>query len=185
MSSLLSTARSTATHWHADQKYGTEPYTVHLAAVESVLREFGHADNEELLAAAWLHDILEDTPATIADLVVREIPPYVIALVDAVTDQPGKNRAERHALTYPRIARIPDAVTLKLSDRLVNIRASVERRPDLLKMYRAEHAEFRDALKVYNRDANIWLALESIIGESRTSRTLPCCSMFPVCKCNK
>lgn len=164
MSDLLSTARALATHWHANQKYGNEPYTIHLAAVESILREFGHGDNEELLAAAWLHDIIEDTKCPL-ELLAVSLPIYVLALVDAVTDRSGKNRAERHALTYPRIARILDAVTLKLADRIANVRASVERRPDLLKMYRGEYAEFQKILHAFGdqRNVSMWVALSSLL----------------------
>jgi (p)ppGpp synthase/HD superfamily hydrolase len=68
--------------------------------VVNTLREFNHND-EELLAAAWLHDIIEDTSCRPLDLCIAKIPPYTIALVDAVTDRPGANRRERHVLTYP------------------------------------------------------------------------------------
>lgn len=164
MSDLIFLARSIALAAHTDQKYGTEPYSVHLEAADAVLCEFGYTENEDLRAAAWLHDVLEDTSTTASDLINRGIPAYVVALVDAVTDRPGKNRAERHILTYPRIARIPDAVTLKLTDRIANVRASIKRRPDLLEMYRREHADFRDSLQIYGRrDVDMWMALNFLL----------------------
>ena len=145
--SLIASAKSIATSAHEGQRYGAGPYTDHLAAVEQVLIEFGHGEDHELRAAAWLHDVLEDTGTTTFDLIANGIPIRVIVLVDAVTDQSGKNRAERHLLTYPRIALIPDAVTLKLADRLANVRASAtERRPELLNMYAQEHPEFIAAM---------------------------------------
>lgn len=163
MSDILSIATALAAHYHAAQKYGSEPYTAHLQDVVNVLREFKHND-EELLAAAWLHDILEDTYCRMLDLYIAKVPPYTVALVDAVTDRPGKNRAERHVITYPRIARIPDAVTLKLADRLANVRVSVEKRPDLLKMYAREHLEFITAMPYKDADREMRLKLRDLLG---------------------
>jgi (p)ppGpp synthase/HD superfamily hydrolase len=162
MSDLPTRAESIATQAHANQKYGTGPYTDHLEAVVNVLKEFGH-HSEELLGAAWLHDVLEDTDCTPWMILSGGIPLYVLALVDAVTDRPGKNRAERHALTYPRIARIPDAVTLKLADRLANVRASAECRPDLLKMYAREQPEFIAAMPFRECDRGMRDELEEIL----------------------
>ena len=159
MSNLISLARSIALESHKGQKYGLQPYSIHLEAVDAVLCGFGYEDHEELRAAAWLHD----TDYTLWMLIGVGIPIYVVALVDAVTNQPGVNRAAKHVLTYPRIARIPDAVTLKLADRLANVRASVTDRPDLLKMYAREHAEFIKAMPFKERDEDMRRELRSLI----------------------
>lgn len=163
MSDLLKRTADLAFRYHAAQKYGSHPYTVHLTDVINTLREFNHSD-EELLAAAWVHDIIEDTGCCVLDLCIAKIPPYTVALVDAVTDRPGKNRAERHALTYPRIARMPDAVTLKLADRLANVRASVADRPDLLRMYAREHLEFINAMPYKDVDREMRRELRDLLG---------------------
>lgn len=163
MISLLQRAADLAIHYHVSQKYGSHPYTVHLTDVVTTLQEFNHND-EELLAAAWLHDILEDTDCRVLDLCIAKVPPYTIALVDAVTDRHGANRKERHILTYPRIARMPDAVTLKLADRLANVRASAERRPDLLKMYAGEHLEFITAMPYKDADREMRRELRDLLG---------------------
>lgn len=43
------------------------PYTHHLADVENILQEF--AENRlDLLTAAWLHDIVEDTDVKVRDV---------------------------------------------------------------------------------------------------------------------
>ena len=131
-----------------------------------MLCEYGYTDNEEMRAAAWLHDILEDTGCGVIDMHAAGIPAYVLALVDAVTDRSGANRKERHALTYPRIARIPDAVTLKLADRIANVRASIARRPDLLKMYQREHEEFMRGLQREIRNIPMWIELGKLLKAS-------------------
>jgi (p)ppGpp synthase/HD superfamily hydrolase len=46
------------------------PYFVHLARVagETTVYSYGHHNNESIVAAAWLHDIVEDTDMTEQDL---------------------------------------------------------------------------------------------------------------------
>jgi (p)ppGpp synthase/HD superfamily hydrolase len=55
---LVQRAREYALRMHGDQKYGDEPYSMHLEDVETILIEFNHISST-LRAAAWLHD-LED-----------------------------------------------------------------------------------------------------------------------------
>lgn len=59
-------AKKLAYRFHAEQfrRDGTTPYIAHPAAVVQKLS----GESDEVLATAWLHDILEDTPATINDL---------------------------------------------------------------------------------------------------------------------
>lgn len=158
-------AESLARELHKFQRYTTpasnRPYSEHLEDVVAVLGEFNVHD-EDIIAAAWLHDAVEDTEADVDFLLAQGIPLYVVALVDAVTDRPGSDRHARHALTYPRIARIPDAVTLKLSDRIANARVAKTLNPRLLSIYRKEHTGFRAALNVQgptHRHAVLWAAM--------------------------
>lgn len=130
---------------HADQRYGPRPYYCHLQEVVSTVRVVGFANPEvepleTVLAAAWLHDVLEDTDYKVHSLQDAGFDPDVIALVQAVTDPPGKNRKERKALAYPRIRQGGvQAVALKLADRLANVQACQrEGREDLLEMYHGE-----------------------------------------------
>jgi hypothetical protein len=110
--------------------------------------EFYHLPKDVLVPAAWLHDIVEDTYETIEN--VRYIfGDKVAALVEAVTDEPGKNRKERAEKTLPKIrAHGIEAVALKLCDRIANIEACIEGvgNVKLLKMYRKEYPAFREAL---------------------------------------
>lgn len=52
------------------QMYGILPYTHHLQAVAAVLAEFG-LDDDVMQAAAWGHDIIEDTDAKRRDIQER------------------------------------------------------------------------------------------------------------------
>lgn len=68
--SLEEQARRFATEAHASagqrRKYTDEPYIVHPAAVVELVRSVSHDD--ALLAAAWLHDTVEDTATTQSDI---------------------------------------------------------------------------------------------------------------------
>ncbi len=70
MDSLEEQARRYATQAHAEagqrRKYTDEPYIVHPAAVVELVRSVSH--DEHLLAAAWLHDTVEDTGTTLSDI---------------------------------------------------------------------------------------------------------------------
>ncbi len=75
MSTLVNLAKALAFHYHKDQKYGNNPYTVHLNDVVDNCRLL-YGDNETILCVAYLHDILEDTdiePDLIGDLFGSEV----------------------------------------------------------------------------------------------------------------
>ncbi len=157
-------AKQIAVVAHAQQCYGiNQPYTYHLQQVVNTLSLDLDENRPELLAAAWLHDILEDTEWTPAMLAATGVDPYVIALIDAVTNQPGKNRAERHKLTYPRIARMPDAVLLKLADRIANFRNCSFMKKGLAEMYRGEHRGFELALYKHGQWDRAWDMLDRLM----------------------
>jgi (p)ppGpp synthase/HD superfamily hydrolase len=105
---LVSTARSLATEHHAGQvdKAG-QPYLGH---IERVADRVSHLE-AEVVAAALLHDILEDTAATPADLVAAGIPATVIEAVVLLTKTGGPLDAY-----YARIREHPAALAVKLAD---------------------------------------------------------------------
>ena len=147
---LVTQAKMFATQKHVldnRQLYGSIlPYTHHLADVAGILRQRS-CDDEIIIAAAWLHDVVEDTRDRDNEVRVRDLQEMfgdeVAALVDAVTSEPGANRKIRNALTYPKIrAGGERAIALKLADRLANVRFGGR----AVEMYRREHAEFRHAL---------------------------------------
>ena len=119
MSELIDRARKFATraHQRIDQrrKYSDQPYDVHLEAVARLVA--AATEDAEMIAAAWLHDVVEDTPATLED-VQREFGASVAALVRDLTDvsRPSDgNRAARKeidrrhmALASPRAKTMPD-----------------------------------------------------------------------------
>jgi len=125
MSDLVDRARRFAVDAHRNvgqlRKYTGQPYDEHLRAVAEMVGLV--TNDDEVIAAAWLHDVVEDTPATVEEI-ERPFGPRVGALVAALTDvsRPHHgNRAARKALDREHLARAPaDAQTVKLADLIDN-----------------------------------------------------------------
>lgn len=162
----LTHARFYATHHHVFQKrqtYGVLPYTHHLFEVERVLRGIGD-EREHMLVAAWLHDIVEDTDVKVRD-VEENFGEEVALLVAAVTSEQGIDRKVRNLLTYPKIREAgPDAIRLKLADRIANVANGLEHMGSMTRKYAKEYADFRHALFVPgDGNVDLWQALNTIM----------------------
>ncbi|MCX9155783.1 HD domain-containing protein [Niveibacterium sp. 24ML] len=130
-----------AAHASIDQrrKYSGEPYIVHPQRVAEMLRGVPHT--EAMLAAAWLHDTVEDTPVTLAE-VEAEFGEEVAALVEQLTDvsRPGEgNRATRRELDRAHTAvATPAAKTVKLADLIDNARCIIAGDAGFARIFMAE-----------------------------------------------
>jgi len=115
--------------------------------------------------AGWLHDVLEDTATSKAEL-VRNFGEEVADIVYRVTDEPGADRTERKRKTYQKIRDHLDATTVKLCDRIANVEASSDV-PEKLNMYRNEYREFRDVLCIRHHGSllgDLWRHLDQLLG---------------------
>jgi len=121
------------------RKYTGEPYIEHPRAVVALVRSVPH--DEAMLAAAWLHDTVEDTSATIADI-EREFGHDVATLVGELTDvslpSDGNRKARKTIDRHHLAVASPRAKTIKLADLIDNSRSIVERDPDFAKIYLEE-----------------------------------------------
>jgi hypothetical protein len=125
MTDLISRARHFATEAHSRinhvRKYTNQPYQVHLKAVAQ--RVASVTDDQEVIAAAWLHDTVEDTTATFHDI-EAEFGARVMQLVSELTDvsRPGDgNRAKRKKMDRDHLAAAsPEGKTVKLADLIDN-----------------------------------------------------------------
>ena len=80
---LLKSAYDYAESMHNGQKRASgEPYFTHPCAVAEILVDLGL--DTPTVAAAFLHDVVEDTPAT-EDDILRRFGKEVMTLVDGVT----------------------------------------------------------------------------------------------------
>ncbi|MFA6234650.1 MAG: hypothetical protein WC824_10770, partial [Bacteroidota bacterium] len=62
MDERLHKAREFAIKAHGDQKYGDQPYVVHLDAVKDLVLGYNCDNLRRATDGAFLHDILEDCP---------------------------------------------------------------------------------------------------------------------------
>ncbi|WP_329113409.1 HD domain-containing protein [Streptomyces sp. NBC_01353] len=96
-------------HAHQRDKSG-RPYLEHVQAVVDGVRERGGTD--EQIAAAWLHDTIEDDVLSREWLATAALPPHVKDLVDAMTKRPG----EGDESYTQRILATPGARLIKEAD---------------------------------------------------------------------
>jgi (p)ppGpp synthase/HD superfamily hydrolase len=121
-----------------------EPYVEHPARVAAMLAELGFPD--EVVAAAFLHDVVEDTAYSSADLAAA-FGPTVATLVAEVTNpndipkMPG-NRPIRKAANKAHLARASYAgASIKLADMIDNATDIASRSPKFAERYLPEVAD--------------------------------------------
>ena len=108
---------------HGTQTYDKHPYYYHLEQVVDVLKEFEFTEDKYIISG-YLHDVMEDTAISYNDI-KNQFGEDIAEIVYAVTDELGRNRKERKAKTYPKIRANPDAIIIKLADRIANVRNSL------------------------------------------------------------
>lgn len=132
---------ASAAHKHMGQvrKYTGEPYIVHPAEVVALVARVPH--DPAMLAAAWLHDVVEDTPVT-ANNIRRAFGADIGQLVQELTDvsrpEDGNRRVRKQKdLEHTRRAS-PRAKTIKLADLINNARSIVVHDMGFAKVFIAE-----------------------------------------------
>ena len=160
-------ARVFATAAHAAvkqvRKYTFEPYILHPTEVASIVATVPHTN--EMLAAAWLHDTVEDTGVSIVDIQKEfgnEVASLVGWLTDVSTPEQG-NRAARKAIDRDHTACAPaEAQTVKLADLIANSRSILAHDPTFARVYLEEK---RMLLEVLTRgDATLMAEARRIVG---------------------
>ena len=127
--STLEDAIVIAAQAHAGQRdKAGEPYILHPLRV---LLRVGTASER---MAAVLHDVVEDSAISLADLAAAGFAPEVVAAVEALTKRPGETRLEaaRRAAAHP-VARV-----VKLADNAENLDLSRIANPTPRDFQRAE-----------------------------------------------
>ncbi len=186
---LIERARDygTRAHQRIDQqrKYTKQPYDVHLKAVSQLLAEV--IDDPAVIAAAWLHDTVEDTEATLEDI-RNEFGDHVARLVGELTDvsKPSDgNRAVRKAIDRAHLAGAsPEAKSVKLADLIDNCRDICTHDKGFCRIYLGEMAALLGVLGdgdplLLERARKTWRKHAAGVGlpgellDDEASRTLP------------
>lgn len=165
MSNLEKRAEIWAKRWHADQvrKYSGEPYWTHPIAVAHLVKSVPHTP--EMIAAALMHDILEDTKATETEMRAEfgdAVTDLVLWLTDISKPSDGNREVRKRIDRAHTAAAPPAAKTVKLADLIDNSKSILARDPDFAKVYLSEKRRLLDdALK--EGDATLWVIADEIV----------------------
>jgi (p)ppGpp synthase/HD superfamily hydrolase len=128
----LARAMDFAARKHRDQRRkgaAAEPYINHPAEVARLVAEATDGRDVTVLLGALLHDTLEDTETTRAEL-RREFGAEVAALVAEVTDDKRLKKRERKRLQVQRASsKSPRARMIKTADKTSNLRSLAKSPP--------------------------------------------------------
>lgn len=144
------------------RKKSNLPYIAHPIEVMAIVSTVsGHT--EEMLAAAVLHDVVEDTPVE-ADEIRAIFGDEIAALVGWLTDvsiPTDGNRSVRRAIDREHSAQAPaEAQTIKLADMISNTKNIVEQDPGFARIYLPEMLHLLEVLVRGDRQL-WWRALEA------------------------
>ena len=165
---LVRQAEEFARQEHYYLRYDIHPFVKHLEDVITVMRRFNQTDSN-LLAAAWLHDIVEDTGVSIG-IVRDKFGRQIAELVDALTDGKEGNRKQRKERPYKLIPQVPGAIIVKLADRIANVEYCFNTKSPLLQMYKREYDDeysgFRTNLYKEEEAVEMWAFLDQLMIQS-------------------
>lgn len=137
------------------RKYTNEAYIVHPEAVAGIVSTVAHTKN--MLIAALLHDVIEDTNRTYEDIQAEfgtEVADMVGWLSDVSKLEDG-NRAVRKEIDRQHTAKAPaDVKTIKLGDLIHNSTSILKHDIHFARVYLAEKELLLEVLR--EGDATLW-----------------------------
>ena len=136
-------------HYGQIRKYSGRPYITHPVAVAGLVYDYAEA-TPEMVAAALLHDVVEDCGVTGGEIFKRFGPTvagYVWDLTKISKPEDG-NRQKRKEIDRDFLANVrPESKTIKLADILHNSRDLIECNPDFVPKWYAETIALFEVLK--------------------------------------
>ena len=121
---LILKAAHFAAQKHRDQRRKDKevsPYINHPISVAKIISEIGNIEDPEVLAAALLHDTIEDTETTVDEL-IDNFGERVCSLVQEVTDDKTLPRQTRKDLQIQHAPQLSEgAALIKLGDKISNV----------------------------------------------------------------
>jgi (p)ppGpp synthase/HD superfamily hydrolase len=168
---IVTKAQVFATAAHAAvkhvRKYTGEPYINHPIHVMSIVKTVPHT--AEMLAAALLHDTVEDTGVTI-ELIEQEFGSEVANLVSWLTDvskPTDGNRKVRKTIDRKHTAKAPAAAkTVKLADLISNTQSIVKYDMNFAETYLEEKMELLSVLQ-HGGDPELWKQAHQLCTEGK------------------
>lgn len=164
MSEFLENARDFCIMAHGDQKrkYTGLPYYEHCFEVANIVAQV--TSDESVIAAAFLHDVVEDTKFTLAHI-QQAFGQRVALLVYQVTDvsrPEDGNRRVRKLIDQAHLAESsPEGATIKLADTISNTQDIMKHDPNFAKVYLKEKRALLPLLTHGNKA--LWRAANAIV----------------------
>ena len=154
------------------RKYTNEPYIVHPMEVAEIVASV--TNDSEMIAAAWLHDVVEDTPFDLdhvgdwmmdygkaSAIGAWKVGQYVYELTEQSKPEDG-NRAARKRIDREFLAKsTPEAATIKLADLISNTSTICEYDPGFARVYMREKRDLLEVLRHGNAD--LWARANGIV----------------------
>ena len=178
MDQVLSQVKDFAGRAHGKQtrRYSADPYIVHPMRVMEICRQ--HTNDLAILAAAILHDVLEDTDVRKDEMdnFLREIMEpgqaqrtlkFVVELTDIYVKKnyPEWNRRKRKSKEADRLSTVsPEAQTIKYADIIDNSGEIASHDPDFAQLYLDEASVLLHKMTKGNKKLHA-LALETVQAE--------------------
>ena len=171
---ILLKALAFAAHKHKDQRrkdVDASPYINHPISLADILCNEAHITDIETICGALLHDTVEDTQTTAAELdqvfgsAIRDI-------VMDVTDNKNLSKAARKQAQIDHAAHISDKAKLvKLADKISNLRDVINNAPADWSLQRRQDY-FDWARAVIDRIRGVHPRLEALFDEVYSKRPL-------------
>lgn len=154
------------------RKYTGEPYENHLSEVAELVSRVSDS-TPEMIAAAWLHDTIEDT-STSVQAIKKNFGPKIAILVQELTDVSSKedgNRNRRKEIDRFHLAQAsPEAKTVKLADLVSNAESIIKHDEKFARVFVNEMKLLLQVLR--EGDKFLWARAKKMVDSYMDTRAL-------------
>ena len=170
---IVDKARYFATAAHAavgqKRKYSDDDYIVHPIRVANLVKQYG--GTEDMIAAAYLHDVVEDTDVTmdtITSLFGSVVAKYVSDLTDVSKPSDGNREARKTIDRLHTADASADAQFIKCADIIDNAYDIADHDPSFWRVYQREMSLLLDEMSRV-RGTVIWNQAQQAIAQKKAA----------------
>lgn len=148
---LIESAKLFATECHKNQKrkFTNEPYIIHPQEVSEMVAKIG--GSPEMVAASWLHDVVEDCGIKIEEI-RRRFGDKVSNLVSELTTPGNIDSGKKSEYIAKKMETMSsDGLTIKLCDRLNNVSGFKTAAPNFISKYVPKTKFIMDSIEASGR----------------------------------
>lgn len=158
------------------RKYTNEPYWVHPFEVAHIVSEFTSC--EDVIAAAYLHDVIEDTKIThsdIWDILNSSVADYVSEVTDISKDSDGNREKRKKIDAHHLLEATQGGLKIKMADIISNTRSIaaydidfskvyIKEKIYLLKLIQENKINFANGCELFLRAKESVLSVSNLLG---------------------